>query len=820
MRNLFTVLFLIFLGSSLSAQYAVNGVVVDNKTGEPLAFVNIQINNSSRGGSTDIDGKFSFNSNQPIKSLRLSYVGYERLTYKVEGKLSNLQLKMNRKAVELAEVEILPTENPANRILRKAIAHRDQNNYEKLEGFKYTAYEKMIFTVDQDSSEKKNASVADSLISKDTMPEDTSLREMKKFFAKRDLFLIENVVERSFMPPDRDVNKLTATRMSGLKDPVFVFVLSQLQTTTFYKDIFKIGDRSYVNPLTGGSLDRYFYQIEDTTYQGKDSTFIISFRPWKGTNFDGLKGVLYITTDGWAVSNVIAEPYVMTGGMMIRIQQKYSKPDSNHWFPLQLNTDIYFKNMVVQAGKGPNKKQVYIVAKGRTYIDKVFVGKDFPSGTFSMLGTDVDPRAGSRDETFWNKNRTDSLSLKNQETYRFIDSIGEKENFQRVAKIAETLMNGKIPWGWFDLPLDKFIKFNNFEGFRFGAGVETNEKFSRRFSINGSVAYGLKDKELKYSGGVSTTLYSLANWKAGYQFQHDVVESGSTRLPLNDISVSDPSFFRDIQISRMDYLQSNSVWTSFRALRHFHFKVALTSLTRSPFPEYSFLKDGKDKMEGTFHQTEVEVGFRFAFREKFFRTVRSFHSLGSDYPIVWVNYTRGVDNLLGGELAYDKVDVAMSRSFYTKFIGKTRIDINGGYATGSLPLGSLYNAVAASGNFTFFAPKSFSTMRMNEFYSDRYVALFFLHDFEGLLFKSKHFNPRPEVYFNALWGDMKHPEYHFGTQVKMPDKGYYEAGLNFNNLLNLKLYNLGLGGAWRFGPYSLPKTKDNLSVMLTFKWAL
>lgn len=820
MKNLFAVLLFVLLGATLHGQYSVSGVVSDSKTGEPLAFVNIQINNSSRGGSTDIDGKFNFSSNQPINFLRLSYVGYDRLTFKIEGKSANLQLKMNRRAVELKEVEILPTENPANRILKKAIAFRDKNNYEKLEGFKYTAYEKMIFTVDQDTTEKKNALVADSLISKDTVAEDTSVRKMKEFFAKRDLFLIENVIERSFMPPDRDVNKLTATRMSGLKDPVFVFVLSQLQTTTFYKDIFKIGDKSYVNPLTEGSLGRYFYQIEDTTYQGHDSTFVISFRPWKDTHFDGLKGVLYITTDGWAVSNVIAEPYVSSGGMMIRIQQKYSKPDSVHWFPLQLNTDIYFKNMVVQAGKGPSKRQIYIVAKGRTYVDKVVVGKEFPSGTFSMLGTDVDPRAGSRDEAFWNKNRTDSLSLKNQETYRFIDSIGEKENFQRTAKIAETLMNGKIPWGWFDLPLNQFVKFNNFEGFRFGAGVETNEKLSRWFSLNGALAYGLKDKEVKYSGGVSLTIHRLTNWKAGYQFQHDVIESGSTKLPLNDVSLSDPAYFRDLQINRMDYVQSNTLWTSFRALRHFHFRAGLTTMTREPFSEYAYLKNGKDLMSGTFHQTEVEVGFRFAYREKFFRTVRSFHSMGSDYPIVWINYTKGFDNLLGGDFAYDKIDVAVSRSFYTKFIGKTRIDINGGYATGSLPLGSIYNAVAASGNFTLFAPKSFSTMRMNEFYSDRYAALFFIHDFEGLLFKSKHFNPRPEVYFNALWGDIKNKEYHLGTDFRSPSLGYYEAGLNINNLLNLKLYNLGLGGAWRFGPYSLPKTIDNLSVMMTFKWAL
>ncbi|PKP23495.1 MAG: hypothetical protein CVU06_07960, partial [Bacteroidetes bacterium HGW-Bacteroidetes-22] len=98
------------------------------------------------------------------------------------------------------------------------------------------------------------------------------------------------------------------------------------------------------------------------------------------------------------------------------------------------------------------------------------------------------------------------------------------------------------------------------------------------------------------------------------------------------------------------------------------------------------------------------------------------------------------------------------------------------------------------------------------------VALFFSHDFESLLFKAGWFQPRPELLFNALWGDMTKPMLHQGVVFDVPRLGYYEAGININNLLNLQFYSLGIGGAWRFGPYSLPASSDNLALMLTFKW--
>ncbi|MBL7138891.1 MAG: carboxypeptidase-like regulatory domain-containing protein, partial [Bacteroidales bacterium] len=99
----FLILFPVLYLCSQSS-YTISGRVVDSKTSEPLAFVHIVINQSNYGGTTDIDGKFRFRYFQPIRSLRLSYVGYDQLVYPIGSKTQNLVIYLERKEIELQEV--------------------------------------------------------------------------------------------------------------------------------------------------------------------------------------------------------------------------------------------------------------------------------------------------------------------------------------------------------------------------------------------------------------------------------------------------------------------------------------------------------------------------------------------------------------------------------------------------------------------------------------------------------------------------------------------------------------------------------------------
>lgn len=803
-------LFLFFVLScfplSLNAQQLVHGRVVDARTSEPLAFVNLRSTDGLAGTSTDIDGKFLFRTQKPGSSVLVSYVGYEPMRVDlVQDK--EMLIRMVRKQIELEGVTILPGENPALRIIRQVIAHRDSNDHEKLSSFRYEAYEKMVFAIN-----------ADSIMLTDPALLDTSSLKLRNFIEKRDLFMIENVVERTFKAPDRNVEKVLATHMSGFRDPVFVFLLSQLQTTTFYKEELRIGDRTYISPLTNGSLNRYFYQLEDTLLDGHDSVFVISFRPWKGTRFDGLKGTLSVSTDGWAVVNVIAEPAVDEKAMSIKIQQLYHKPDSLHWFPRQLNTDLVFKNLEVQAGKNPDTR-FHMLAQGRTYIKDTQINPDIKSRELSMLGTDIDPNAAMRDAVFWDQHRIDSLTARELETYRFIDSLGRKANFDRLARMMETAMDGRIPMGFIDLDLNRLFRYNNYEGWYAGLGLVTSKRLSTWFSVNGFWGYGFRDKTAKYGGGLELMLNRRHEVALAYQYTADISEDGHVVLPFGNRSLVDETFFREILTNRFDAFTRHEVSLKYRALRHFLFQFKGISERNQPMFDYQF-SPVPQSGRPLFQFSELSLGVRFAFRERFLRTVRNKISMGSDYPVALLSITRGFDNVLSGEFSYNKVDLKVTASTYFRFLGRSSVVLLAGIADGEVPLGRLYNAPAAYTNFSVQSPESFATMRINEFYSDRYAALFISHDFENLLFRSKWFNPRPELRLGALWGSMKHLEQHQGVKFQVPDNGYFEAGININNIINLQFYNLGLGAMWRLGCYSLPETIDNLSVNITFKWSL
>jgi len=78
-KKLIAGIIFLFCVIQLSAQsYDIAGRVLDENTKKPLAFVNIVINDSPHGGTSDIDGKFSFHSSVPIEKLRFSYVGYQQ----------------------------------------------------------------------------------------------------------------------------------------------------------------------------------------------------------------------------------------------------------------------------------------------------------------------------------------------------------------------------------------------------------------------------------------------------------------------------------------------------------------------------------------------------------------------------------------------------------------------------------------------------------------------------------------------------------------------------------------------------------------------
>ena len=111
-----------------------------------MPFVNVKYKGGTPYTTTDVDGNFSVSTSSPTDSLVISYIGYKTKKIIVKKNISQtLSIAIDPDLLTLGEVVILPGENPAHRILRKVIAHKDQNDKEKLQSYEYEVYNKIEF---------------------------------------------------------------------------------------------------------------------------------------------------------------------------------------------------------------------------------------------------------------------------------------------------------------------------------------------------------------------------------------------------------------------------------------------------------------------------------------------------------------------------------------------------------------------------------------------------------------------------------------------------------------------------------------------------
>ncbi|MFA5970894.1 MAG: DUF5686 family protein [Lentimicrobiaceae bacterium] len=806
-------LILVFF-QSIAQTSLIKGQVIDFDTRDALAFVNIQVNEGPEGCISDIDGKFIVKSTVPVYKLKLSYIGYESTEFKVENEGKEILIRLKKTIYQLPGIVIKPGINPAHRIISEAISNRYINDHEHLPSFSYTSYEKMVFGPESDS-----------IPAIDSLAADSSYIKAKAFFKKQHLFITESVVKRSFRFPADNYNKVIASRVSGFSDPLFIFLISQLQSTTFYKEVIKIVDKNYINPISNGSFKKYYFEIQDTIIEPYpyDTTFVISFRPLLNTNFDGLKGSVSISTNGYAIRNVIAMPARDEGLFSVKIQQQYDFINNIHWFPVQLNTELIVKNSTITIDSA-HKTRLKMKGRGKSYISDINLDPKLRRDRFGAIEVDVQPDAYRQSEELWNKYREDSLSSRDQITYQFIDSIGKSHNFDKLNKRIDALLKGKITYGFVDLYLDNLFRVNHHEGARAGLKLSTSDNVSKWFRLSGYGAYGFKDMKWKYGADGTLIFSNFSNFHLKVGFYDDVDEAGADTKFTQSRNLLNPERFRDIMVDRMDHTRGYDATFSSRILKYMTVSTGLSVYNRTPGYNYKYIVSSSENIDVTssgFSFTEASFSMRYAYGEKFLKNTRSAISLGTDYPVIQFSMVHGFNTLLGGQYQYNRFDLKINKSILIKYLGTTSFTFQAGFIDRDIPYVNLYNSNASFTKlFTVYSPGSFATMRMNEFTADRYASLFMKHNFGKLLFRSKYFKPEPELVTNLGIGLLSHPENHLGETIRGYEKGYFESGLVLNKLIRLGITDVGFAWFYRYGPYAMPTIHENMALKIVFQFVL
>lgn len=807
MQKIIACFLLFFFAFSAKAQ-TIKGLIIDANTNQSLPFVGILIKNTQTGTLTDIDGKFQLTvTTTPNTELQITYLGYlpQTVALSTFKDLEKVTIKLKPQAFSLQEISVLAKENPAHRIIKRATKNRPINNPEKMHSFTYDSYTKFFVTADIKAS-------IDSVSTTDT-----SLSSIDKFFKNQHLLLIESVTRREFLRPDKSHETVLASRVSGLKNSPFALLATQLQSFSFYDDFVTVLDEKFLNPISEGSTRKYFFLLEDTLYSGKDTVFVISFRPKQNKKFAGMKGVLYINTNTYAIQNVIAEPDQKDKTLTIKVQQKYEFIEGKQWFPVQLNTDWIWNNAV--ASNKDSTKKANLKSVSRTYIKDIVLNPELKKKIFSEVEVEMDKHADKQDEAFWNQYRTDTLSAKERKTYHTIDSLGKENNFEKKFKFLEALLTNKVAIGFLDLNLDKILKFNNYEGTRLGLGLHTNKKLSKYFTVGGYAGYGFKDKAWKYGADGSVFLWRKKELAFNAMIQKDLTESAGLTFFENTRSILSSEIYRDVYVSKFDHAQKYQAGFSFRALKYLRVNVFANHQQRYGSTLYKYTgNDGTTAIRDTFKFNELGVQLKYLYKEKFIQTMNNKLSLGSDYPVIYANITKGFNQTFfnqAGNFDYWKFDVKIDAQKTFKTIGTLRVQAVAGKIIGNLPYTMLYNMRGSNyPGLNLSAINSFETMGLNEFATDQFVALFLNHNMGRFLKPRKKFNPELELVHNMGIGTLSNPENIYNVSVKSLDKGYFESGIRLLHIIKINYTTLGAGAFYRYGTYQDPKAINNLVVKL------
>jgi len=799
--------FILFIILSLNlygvhAQYSLSGKVVDAERAMPLAFANITINNSNKGVISDIDGNFKLTSTTEITSVKITYLGYEDTV--LNAPFANpFIVQMTPSLESLDEITITNGENPANAIIRKVIANKDNNNPMKKGGFKYTSYSKSI--VDSDELQRESDSlrkVYSELVDKGKLDVDT-LDSFEKTLLKEGpthIAVLESVTERQFLPPDLSEETVIGSKVSGFQNAYIALLATELQPFGFYEDNIDLLELHFLNPIANGSLKKYDFRLEEELLRGEDTIFHISFRPKQKVNIDGLKGFMYVNSSGYAIQNIVAEPNESLE-LTLKIQQKYSRINQEDWFPEQLNFEI-------------RTKELGLTINGKTYLTDIELIDSLSKKDFSEVGLKYEDTANAQPEEFWESYRKDELSSKEELTYRVVDSLGEEFKFDKILNVATSLSSGNIPWGVVDVKLNRFFGYNRFEGLRLGAGLQTNEKLFKNLSFGGYFAYGLKDSNWKFGANTKFDIQKEKEFSVELSYSNDVREIGSSALNIEQ----DFGFFnfRDFIAREMDIVEQFKFSLNRRDFKYLTWKASLQTEWVRPQYDVAFVQ-GMETITN-YRNTEASLSLQYAHRERIIETPFRRISLGTKYPVFNLRYAKGFDSFLGGTFDYNKIEASLNQTFFTKNLGKTRYHLQAGVIDGSLPLGLLFTGEGSFySNFPFVMYDHFQTMRPYEFVSDQYVHLFFTHDFGSLIFKTGNFKPGIVVHQNMGWGDLQNTDLVTQAYTTM-EHLFIESGVELTNLIRTDAFGyktgLGIGGFYRYGFYGFDNFDDNFAFKL------
>jgi hypothetical protein len=812
---------LVLLCNSAFSQKTMLGQVIDYDTTVPIAFAKITYNNKTI--LSNWEGKFSIDIKNDNKPILFSYKGYYDKTHYQTVGAKFLLIKMVSNNT-MKEQEVF-SENQVNLIIKKVIENKPKNQPEKaLNTFEYKNYEHLFVSANPDSiSSKIDTIYKKSLFGKKKIQLDSTNYKFKRLVEKQHIYQTEKV---NLIQHNNDGTKETilATRMAGFKKPLYEYLGLNLVSYSLYENQLEILEIPIQNPISNYGRNMFVFKIIDTVKIEDRSVYQIYFQP-KKMKTNSLRGLLYVDAENFGIAKAFYRIYGL-----ININATYTfnyLKDHQIWFPEKrkflvvkgensedlnvLGSTIKFNSSLEGIQKDASD-QIFLKLESTPYDIKINQLVSFKTPSIKI---DVPETSMSKPDSYWNSLKKDSLDVRKIATYTNLDSLSVAENIENKIIFGKKIFNGYLPVKMVDIDLKSILKYNNFEGFRLGIGLVTNNKLSEKYKISGFVAYGFKDDKLKYGLTPSYLLNKETNTWISASYSDDLSEIGQIQFATQArrFKIYDP---RPINISTF---YSNKVFSSFIETKYIPKTDIYFGISRSeikPLFDYTFI--AKENYYTNFNIAAAQFSIQWNPFSGYMQTSSGRLEIEKRFPKFSLQITKSIANVMGSDFDFTKIDFRITHEIPYLSGQNTSFLVQSGLAFGDVPLTHLYSIAPNNLNretlfkrITFAGKNSFETMFFNEFFSNKYISFHAKHTFNKVKLAYK-IKPIISVVTRMAWGTMDKPEQHIGFQYKTMEKGFFESGVEANSIFK----GLGLTFFFRYGPNALPKFEDNFALKLSY----
>jgi hypothetical protein len=737
---------------------------MDSLTHQPIANASISTPNGHRGVLTDSAGHFHFYTDKDIPKLLISASGYKSVSLSTRDELVLVYLSKKFTVLQDVVIKSKPgryrnKNNPAVELIRKVIANKERNGPGADAYESYHQYEKTRLLLDNVPK---------------LMINNFLIKKYHFLFDNKDTVIvpgrslipvyIEEVSSEKFYRKKPHATKKVVLGHKSVDYGEFLDmkgisgVINRLyEDINLYDNNIDAFTMQFISPIADLAPTFYMYFIRDTIVENGVKLVKLYFTP---RNPEDLlfRGTMYITLDGnYAIRKVemgVSKHVNLNYIREFKITQDFEKGPNDHY---------YLANSDMVALLAPFSRSIGMVGERLVTADQYH---NLPLADAAFNGPEVDSihQVEGRPDSFWVADRPVPLSGTEARTYANTDSLVKLKSYHRLMDYATAFTAGYKSAGKIDVgPIGSFYTFDPVEGQRLKVGGRTTPRLNTRWYGESYVAYGTKDNRWKYYGSgtyafnnKSIYTFPLHYLQVSYMDEARSLGAENAFAVANNFFTSfnhgDNSKWLYSHILRVNYIQEFS--------SHFSYTLGMKYWEQQPTGSLNYLYEpAPDQFDTVPRLTtgEINASIRWAPHETFVQNKAGRSDIINKYPIITLQYAKGIQGLFGGQFNYDALHLNIYKRVYLSAFGYSDVTFDAGWLGGNLPFPLL---IIHPGNPSYFySETAYNLMNVGEFVSDHYAGLDIDHFFNGFFFNKipgfKHLRLREVIAGKILYGGLR-----------------------------------------------------------------